>query len=53
MKKIILNKWVNNFSWNMNEIEKAFNELLDILAEEGIIELEEDNIKEIEETEEA
>lgn len=52
MRKIIIDPSTSS-TYNLKNVAATFNELLDILAEEGIIELEEDNIKEIKETEEA
>lgn len=52
MRKVIIDPSTSS-TYNLKNVAATFNELLDILAEEGIIELEEDNIKEIEETEEA
>lgn len=52
MRKVIIDPSTSS-TYNLKNIAATFNELLNILAEEGIIELEEDNIKEIEETEEA
>lgn len=52
MRKVIIDPSTSS-TYNLKNVAATFNELLDILAEEGIIELEEDNIKEIKETEEA
>lgn len=52
MKKIIIDPSTSS-TYNLKNVAATFNELLEILAKEGIIELEEDKIENIEEMEEA
>lgn len=51
MKRIIIDPSTSP-TYNLKNVAATFNELLEILAKEGIIELEEDKIENIEEMEE-